>query len=193
MATGVVTDLWRWPVLGMLGEQLISTRVDARGVAGDRMHLVLGPHGPLTTAAAPRLGRWRAGYPFTPDGALEPDNPPYPNVTHPRGDRVYRWGDPRLGRALERDLGFPVQTVRDLSSERGVIVATELPRDPSRSGVNLQLELEPPPDAGWAGRVLAFEHGAALELVASAATGPGIEARVIAPGRIGLRERVALG
>jgi hypothetical protein len=74
-----------------------------------------------------------------------------------------------------------------------VIVATEPPGDPGRAGVNLQLELAPPPDAGWAGTVLAFEHGVALELVASAAAGPGIEARVLAPGRIGLHERIALG
>jgi hypothetical protein len=193
MATGVVTDLWRWPVLGMLGEQLTSTRIDARGLAGDRVHVLHGPHGPLTAADAPRLGGWSAGYPFTPDGALDPDSPPFPNVTHPRGERVYRWGDPRLRRALERELGCAVRAVRDLTTERGVIVATEPPRDPARAGVNLQLELEAPPRAGWAGTVLAFEHGVALELVASAATGPGIEARVRAPGRIGLGERVALG
>ena len=51
MATGVVIDLWRWPVLGMLGEQLISTRIDAHGVAGDRVHVVQGPLETLITGA----------------------------------------------------------------------------------------------------------------------------------------------
>jgi hypothetical protein len=186
MASGTVIGLWRWPVLGMHGEQLSSTRIDARGVAGDRVHRAEG------ALDAPRLARWRATYPFTPGGAIDPDNPPYPMVASPYGAEVYRWGDPRLRHALTRDLARPVETVRDVETPRGVIVATALPPDPGRAGINVQLELEPP-RAGWSGSELAFEHGVRLRLFNSRADGPGIEARVLSGGRVELGERVALG
>jgi hypothetical protein len=188
MASGTVIDLWRWPVAGMIGEQLISTRVDARGVAGDRVHRIEGP-------PDPRLERWSATYPFTPDGAIDPDNPPYPNVHLPDGGEVLRWGDPWLSHALARYLGgptHPVETVRDLTTPRSVIVATEVPREPSVAGVNVQLDLEPP-EGGWSGTVLAFEHGVRLRLLTSRADGPGIETQVLAGGRLQLGEVVALG
>lgn len=186
MATGTVIDLWRWPVVGMYGEQLISTRIDSRGVAGDRVHRAEG------AGETARLGRWSAMYPFTPDGAIEPGNPPYPTIADPRRTHMYRWGDPRLLVALERDLRRAVETVRDLESETGVIVATERPQDPGRSGINVQLDLAPP-DGGWAGTELEFEHGVRLRLFSSRADGPGIEARVLVAGRVQLGELVALG
>jgi hypothetical protein len=184
MANGTVIDLWRWPVLGMYGEQLISTRIDARGVAGDRVHRAEG--------AGERLARWSASYPFTPDGAIGAANPPYPTIVSPRGRSVYRWGDPRLRHALERDLRRSIETVRDLETPRGVIVATEKPDDPGRAGVNLQLDLDPP-RGGWSGAELEFEHGVRLRLFNSRADGPGIEARVLTAGRVRLGEAVALG
>jgi hypothetical protein len=162
MASGTVIDLWRWPVAGMTGEQLISTRLDVRGVAGDRLHRFDGPQDD-------RLARWSASYPFTPDGAIDPDNPPFPNVRSPDGGEVLRWGDPWLEHALERDL-----------------------REPALAGVNVQLDLEPP-QGGWSGTVLAFEHGVRLRLLASRGDGPGIETLVLAGGRLQLGEVVALG
>jgi hypothetical protein len=192
MASGTVIDLWRWPVLGMLGERLVSTRIDARGVAGDRVHRADGPARAIALEAAPRLERWTASYPFTPDGAIEPDNPPYPTVVAPAGAPVYRWGDPRLRHALERDLGRPVETIRDLETPRGVIVATHDPGEPGRAGVNLLLRLELP-RGGWAGSELAFEHGVRLRLFNSRADGPGIETRVLSAGRVQLGESVELG
>ena len=74
MPDGFVQSLWRFPVLGMAGEQLRSTQVDSRGVAGDRQHFTTGPEGRLATQDLPALGRWRATYPFNPD----PDRTPYP-------------------------------------------------------------------------------------------------------------------
>ena len=40
-----VMSLWRFPVLGMGGEQLRSSQIDTRGVAGDRQHYASGPEG----------------------------------------------------------------------------------------------------------------------------------------------------
>jgi hypothetical protein len=191
MATGTVIDLWRWPVLGMRGEQLRSSRIDSRGVAGDRVHVVGAPSGPLTYADVPRIGDWSAIYAFTPDGAIRPDNPPYPTVVAP-DERRFRWGDPRLLAALELDLERRVDTFRDIERVRGVIVATQPPPDPGHAGVNLQLELEPPA-GGWSGTELAFAGGARLRLYASRADGPGIEALVMLPGRVTLGEEVELG
>jgi hypothetical protein len=190
--TGKVIDIWRWPVLGMRGEQLRSTRVDILGVAGDRVHVVTGPAGRLTLQDEPRLGDWIAGFPFNPDGAIGPGSPPYPQVTAPDGGGTYRWGDPRLVHALQRDLDRRVDVVRDLVTTRGVVVATTLPPDPAASGINLQLDMEPP-EGGWADTELAFEEGVRLRLVASRRDGPGIEARVVSVGRVALGAIVELG
>jgi hypothetical protein len=194
VSDGYVQALWRFPVLGMKGEQLRSSQVDARGLAGDRQHFAVGPEGQLDSRDIPRLGLWSAAFPFNPDGAIVPNRPPpFPLLTAPNGQKAWRWGDPRLVSALERDLGRPVELVRDLELARGVIVATTSPpqRDRAAAGINVQLKLEPPP-GGWSGRELAFRDGVRLRLVASRADGPGIEARVVESGRLLLGEPVTL-
>jgi hypothetical protein len=195
MSDGFVQGLWRFPVLGMAGEQLRSTQIDSRGVAGDRQHFATGPEGRLTIEDVPALADWKAGFPFNPDGAIVPDKaPPLPVVTGPDGVKSWRWGDPRLGFALERSLGRSVDLVRDLEATRGVVVSTvppELPR--AIAGINVQLALALPGGGGWGGAVLAFRDGVRLRLVASRADGPGIEARVVEAGRIVLGEPVTLG
>jgi hypothetical protein len=193
MADGFVQALWRFPVLGMRGEQLRSSQVDTRGIAGDRQHFAAGPEGQLDARDLPRLALWAAAFPFNPDGAIMPDRPPpFPLLTAPNGHKAFRWGDPRLGFALERDLGRPVDLVRDLELTRGVIVAATPPEgERSAAGINVQLKLEPP-EGGWSGRELAFRDGVRLRLVASRADGPGIEARVVEAGRLLLGEPVTL-
>jgi hypothetical protein len=190
---GFVQALWRFPVLGMRGEQLRSSQVDTRGIAGDRQHFATGPEGMLTTHDLPRLGLWSAAFPFNPDGAIVPDRPPpFPLLTIPNGQKNYRWGDPRLAYALERDLGRSIELVRDLQFTRGVIVAATPPEgERAAAGINVQLRLEPPA-GGWAGRELAFRGGVRLRLVASRGDGPGIEARVVEAGRLLLGEPVTL-
>ena len=193
MADGYVQGLWRFPVLGMKGEQLRSSQVDTRGVAGDRQHFASGPGGQLDAQDLPRLALWSAAYPFNPDGAIVPDRPPpFPLLTAPNGQKAWRWGDPRLMYALERDLGREVELVRDLELTRGVIVAATPPDgDRAAAGINVQLKIEPP-DGGWAGRELAFRDGVRLRLVAARGDGPGIEARVVEAGRLLLGEPVTL-
>jgi len=196
MTGGYVQSLWRFPVLGMAGEKLRSTQVDARGVAGDRQHYAGGPEGRLTVQDLPALADWTAKFPFNPDGAIDTEKPPpFPILTGPGGTRSWRWGDPRLGYALERALGRSIDLVRDLEFARGVIVATVKPAvAPAIAGVNVQLALElPGGHGGWAGAELIFRDGVRLKLVASRADGPGIEARVVEAGRIVLGEPVTLG
>src|SRR3954452_19145589 len=124
MADGFVQALWRFPVVGMAGEQLRSSQVDTRGVAGDRQHYTAGPEGQLTVEDLPALERWTATYPFNPDGAIVPDKPPpFPVLAGPSG-KTWRWGDPRLAFALERDVGRSVELVRDLDSTRNLMIAT---------------------------------------------------------------------
>jgi hypothetical protein len=178
----------------MAGEPLRSTQIDPRGVAGDRLHYASGPAGRLTQDDLPVLATWGATFPFNPDGAIVPANsPPYPVVVAPDGVRSFRWGDPRLGHALERSLGQGVELVRDLDAVRGVIVATVSPElDPEVAGINVHLELALPA-GGWAGRDLLFGDGVRLRLVVSRADGPGIEARVMEAGRIAVNEPVTLG
>src|SRR3954451_6732906 len=195
MADGFVQAVWRFPVLGMAGEQLRSTQIDARGVAGDRQHYARGPEGPLTAQDVPELARWSATFPFNPDGAVYADKPPpFPLLSAQDGTKSWRWGDPRLSFALERSLGRPVELIRDLEMTRGVIVSAVAPDVPrSLAGINVQLALELPGAGGWAGRELIFRDGVRLRLVASRADGPGIEARVVEAGRVLLGEPVRLG
>jgi hypothetical protein len=187
----LVRALWRFPVLGMQGESLRSSQVDTRGVGGDRQHYASGPDGPLSAQDVPRLSRWRATFPFNPDSVMAPDRPPpFPQLVGP-GERAWRWRDPRLFHALERDLGRRVDLIRDLRLTRGVIVSTAELERPAEAGVNVLLDLELPP-GGWAGRELSFGDGVRLRLVASRADGPGIEARVVESGRIVVGEPVVL-
>ena len=96
------------------------------------------------------LAEWQATLPFNPDGAIVPDgDPPWPVLSGPGGVKSWRWGDPRLGFALERSLGRSVELVRDIESQRGVIVATVPPEiPPPIAGINVQLSLDLPPLPG---------------------------------------------
>jgi MOSC N-terminal beta barrel domain len=193
MESGTVKSLWRWPVLPLAGERLRSTRLDERGVAGDRRHVILGPHGPLTAEDAPALAAWRAEFPFNPDGAIVGRVPPYPILHAPGAGGSFRWGDPRLHTRLRRVTGLELEFVRETDAVRPVVVAAVAPdADAALAGVNVQLALELG-EGGWAGRELRFADGVRLRLISSRADGPGIEARVIVGGRIVIGEAVELG
>jgi uncharacterized protein YcbX len=185
MAAGTVAQLWRWPVKSMAGEPLRATRMDGRGVGGDRTHAVEVEHGdawkPLTAREAPRLLAWRGGYPFAQDAGLKPDDPPLATVTAPNG-RTYGWGDPRLRRALEADLEQPIRFRRDVAGlqdlERSVLVTTDASLraledefgtaiDLRRFRPNLHLELDAPPwaEEEWEGGTLRLAGGVVLRLL----------------------------
>ena len=184
-ASGTVAQLWRWPVKSMAGERVRAMRVDGRGAGGDRTHAVIHAHKgerkPLTAREAPRLLAWRARYPFTADGSLDPARPPFAHVTAPDG-RSYRWGDPRLRHALAADLGREVELRRDLAgiqdAPRTLLITTEAtlqalgaelhgPIDLRRFRPNLHLDLDAPgwAELGWEGHELAFAGGVRLRLL----------------------------
>jgi hypothetical protein len=190
MATGTVKSLWRWPVLPLAGERLRATRLDERGVAGDRRHLIVGPHGPLTAQDAPELTSWRASFPFNPDGAIVRREAPYP-ILHGAGGS-FRWGDPRLHHRLEQLTGLKLEFVRDADAVHPVVVAAVAPDQAAElAGVNVQLDIALP-GGGWAGSELRFAEGVRLRLVSSRADGPGIATEVISGGRIVIGEAVDL-
>jgi uncharacterized protein len=185
MVAGDVTQLWRWPVKSMAGERVRSTRLDGRGVGGDRAHAVEAEHKgewrPLTAREAPRLLAWRAAYPFAPDAGLRPENPPLASVTAPSG-RSWGWGDPRLRSALESEVRRPVRLRRDTAGiqdlERSVLVTTEASLralseelgteiDLRRFRPNLHLALDAPAwaEEAWEGAVLRFAGGVELRVL----------------------------
>jgi len=185
MHAGTVTELWRWPVKSMGGELLRATRMDGRGVGGDRTHAVEVEHKgawqPLTAREAPRLLAWSAAYPFAQNAGLRPDDPPLATVTGPDG-RAYGWGDPRLRRALEAELGKPVRLRRDTAGiqdlERSVLVTVDASLralegelgtaiDLRRFRPNVHLDLDAPPweEEGWEGGTLRLTGGIVLRLL----------------------------
>jgi uncharacterized protein len=186
VATGVVLELWRYPVKSMAGEGLAATHVDGGGVIGDRAHALMHDHKgerkPLTAREAPRMLAWTATYPFAPDGTLRPGTVPNATVIGPDG-RHHRWGDPRLRRALAADLGREVDFVRDpggalhdlpqtllvtLESSRRAL-ETELGSAVDgrrfRPNVHIELDVEAFSELHWEGATLAFAGGVRLRLL----------------------------
>jgi uncharacterized protein YcbX len=180
-----VAAMWRWPVKSMAGERVNAMRVDGRGAGGDRTHAVLyehkGERRRLTAREAPRLLAWRAAYPFNLDGGLDPARPPFAVVISPDGHH-YRWGDPRLRFALERDLERPVRLARDVEGiqdlPRTLLITLQStldalgeelggPVDLRRFRTNLHLDIDVPAwaELGWDGGELAFEGGVRLKLL----------------------------
>jgi MOSC domain-containing protein len=114
LATGRVTELYRWPVKSMAGQTVDALRLDERGAAGDRAHALFdefkGAPRRLTVRQVPRMLLWHAGY----DGAdVTPGEVPFPELTAPDG-RAFDWRDPELPQALADDLGRPIALRRDL-------------------------------------------------------------------------------
>jgi uncharacterized protein len=186
VATGVVLELWRYPVKSMAGEGLASTHVDPGGVVGDRAHALTHEHKGertcLTAREAPGMLGWSAAYPFAPDATLRPGAPPAVTVIAPDG-RHHRWGDPRLQRALStdlgRDVGFrrePGGALQDLPQT--LLVTFEASRRALeaelgegvdgrrfRPNVHIELEAEPFAELGWEGSTLSFAGGVRLRLL----------------------------
>jgi uncharacterized protein len=153
----------RWPVKSMGGERLTGSRLDERGLAGDRTHalvdLATTNRRPLTVRRAPRMLLWSARYPGDPDALLATDEPPTPLLTAPDG-RTFDWRDEGLVDALAEDLGKAVSLRRDVRGQPDVpgtvhvtvesslvALGSELgrPLDAVRFRPNLHVTLDAPP------------------------------------------------
>jgi uncharacterized protein YcbX len=172
VADGLLVDLARWPVKSLGGERLAASRLDRRGLGGDRAYALLdrrqGREGRwLTIRQAPGMLAWSAAYPQAPDDRLDPADPPPPTLRAPDGT-VWAWDDPGLDQALAADLGVAVRRHRDLGGQQdlqgSVLVTTEASRravaealgrpvELRRFRTNLHLELDAPAFAeeGWEG------------------------------------------
>jgi hypothetical protein len=192
--TGTVRALWRWPVKGMMGERLMSVRVDTRGVGGDRTHAVLSPDGSaLSERDALVLEEWRAAYPFNIGANVDPASPPHALVTAP-GPRTFMWNDPRLLHALADQLGHPVRLERSLAGQQLVertVLVTWGDADPAQARGNIHLGLDEGLDPQTGAGTLEFDGGVRLKILRPSPRG-GLYARVIGNGRVAVGAGVRL-
>ena len=203
-------ELWRYPVKSMGGEPVRTLRVDARGAGGDRTYAVWRDGRQLTARETPRLLAWSATY----DGAdVDPADPPVARITpdHPLPGELRR--DVRGQQDLADSLLITTE-----ASYRALEQELE-PLDLRRFRTNLHLDLDAPAwaDLDWEGGRVEFAGGVVLDLLhrcercviptrdpqtqakwpgllkhlhRAHATSFGINARVVAGGRIDAGERV---
>lgn len=102
---GSVRAIWRYPVKSMLGEELDSSEVGARGLTGDRAWALVSDDGKIVSAKNPRkwgtLFGYRAAFVESP---RSPDALPAVRITLPDG-RVVRTDDDGANRLLAEALG----------------------------------------------------------------------------------------
>lgn len=161
---GVLTGLYRWPVKSLRGERVNAARLDERGLAGDRGHILtdLRPdrYGRvLTVRQFPELLHWSSEF-----GAdvIEPSGPP--TLRAPDGAR-WSWDDPGLARELAESHGIPLELhTAEGRQDRGptVLVTFEasraalerelaVPVELARFRPNVHLDVDAPPfvEQGW--------------------------------------------
>lgn len=141
---GTVTGLYRWPVKSLAGESIRVARLDDRGLAGDRAHVLIDRRPRhegrvLTVRQNAALLHWGSFY--GPDVA-DPDGPP--TLRSPEGTER-SWRDPETARALTRSLGIPLE-LRDAAGrqDRGptVHVTIEASRAELERELSAPVELE---------------------------------------------------
>jgi hypothetical protein len=181
--TGTVAGLWRWPVLGLEPERLRAARLGPAGMAGEGVHAVLVDGEPAAPGALPG---WVGEYPFNVDSGIDPEHPPHALVVSPDRARRWRWGDPRLERALAAALGRAVELRRDPAHRTPIVVSAQ-----EDAPAHIRLSLDAPAER-LAGRQLAFARGVRLDLSGPAGLRGGVEARVLAAGRVEVGETFSL-
>jgi uncharacterized protein len=141
---GTVAGLYRWPVKSLAGERIGAARLDERGLAGDRSHVLIDRRPKhdghvLTVRQNAALLGWGSFY--GPDVA-DPDGPP--TLRSPDGGEL-PWSDPATSEALAGSLGVPLE-VRDAvgSQDRGptVHVTMEASRAELEQELSAPVELE---------------------------------------------------
>jgi uncharacterized protein YcbX len=117
---GVISELWRFPVKSMLGEQPDAVDVDARGVVGDRAYAVIDTEtGKVASAKNPRmwpqLFQCRASF-VAPPCSGEPASPV--RMTLPDGSTVMsdaRDVDARLSSLFGRSVTLATEAPADFT------------------------------------------------------------------------------
>ena len=106
----VVTQLWRFPVKSMGGQQVSQVRVDRRGVHADRLWAVRDLDNDITASARklPALLGCSARYAEEPGPAAGPGNVPAVVITFPDGSEVSS-SDPAIHDRLSELVGRPVR------------------------------------------------------------------------------------
>jgi hypothetical protein len=178
--TGTVAELWRWPVVGLAPERLRAARLGVSGMAGDGVHRLLAGEAPV------ELAGWAGEYPFNVDAGIDPEHPPHALVLSPDRTRRWRWGDPRLANALAEALGRTVTLQREPGRATPVLVSAQ-PGVPA----HVRLRLDAPAER-LAGRRLVLAGGVQLDLTGPAGLRGGVEARVVATGRVAVGEAFTL-
>jgi uncharacterized protein YcbX len=112
---GTVVSIWRYPVKSMLGEELNSSYVTERGLAGDRSYALIDQEtGKVASAKNPRkwgkLFDFRAAFIDTPQ-VVENILPPV-RITFPDGTHIFSDQDDDIDYNLSSVLGREVRPMR---------------------------------------------------------------------------------
>lgn len=105
---GPVVALYRYPVKSLRGERLDTLRVDARGVAGDRLYALRTPEGKFGSGKSTRRFRRMEGL-LDLAAAYDGDSPV---IAFPDGQAIVG-SDPALHDRLSAHVGQPVTLVRE--------------------------------------------------------------------------------
>lgn len=141
---GTVARLYRWPVKSLAGEGIGAARLDERGLAGDRSHVLIDRRPRhdghvLTVRQNAALLGWGS---FYGRNVADPGGPP--TLRSPEGGEL-SWSDPATAEALTSSLGFPLE-LRDAvgSQDRGptVHVTVEASRAELEQELAAPVELE---------------------------------------------------
>jgi uncharacterized protein YcbX len=122
-AAGTVVSLWRYPVKSMLGEELNSSYVTERGLAGDRSYALIDQEtGKVASAKNPR--KWGKLFDFraafiedTPPQVVENILPPV-RITFPDGTQIFSSDQDDIDHALSSVLGREVKLMRATNLEK---------------------------------------------------------------------------
>jgi uncharacterized protein len=113
-STGRVVSLWRYPVKSMLGEELNSSYVTERGLAGDRAYALFDKEtGRVASAKNPR--KWEKLFDFHSIFMENPkvaENIPPIRITLPDGTQIFSGQDENADHALSEVLGREVRLMR---------------------------------------------------------------------------------
>jgi uncharacterized protein len=112
--TGKVVSIWRYPVKSMLGEELNSSNVTERGLAGDRAYALIDKEtGKVASAKNPR--KWERLFDFRSmfvDPPQAPENIPPVRITLPDGTQIFSSKDKNTDQMLSKALGRDVRLIR---------------------------------------------------------------------------------